>query len=268
MDLNIPFGDEDLSGDISGTLAQLADFGYTTFVLNTCVDDISSPGSGKLSKPAKFELPGSQLPPMRLLRRLTLVLDKLADASSWNSGSTPYDIIAVQPMNEGVFAQACETLDVDMIAIDGYAGMPFPLRQATVERAVKRGVFFELTYAKALGDSTARRHFISNAIELVRATRGRNLVLSSGARRPMDLRSPNDIANLAMLFGLDGASARDSISVWPDAVLRRADLRRYHAGALRCVPVTVPCAAPASQEGGGGIDQEGPGPVAVAPEVV
>ena len=82
-------------------------------------------------------------------------------------------------------------------------------------QAIKRGVFFEICYAQSLDgsrdkfqslansdlwmvavDSIARRHLISNAKQLLRLTRCRNIILSSGARRPMDLRGPADVANL------------------------------------------------------------------------
>lgn len=37
---------------------------------------------------------------------------------------------------------------------------------------------------------------ISNALNLVRATKGRNIILSSAARKAFDLRGPNDLINL------------------------------------------------------------------------
>ena len=48
----------------------------------------------------------------------------------------------------------------------------------------------------ACQDSNARRHLVSNAQQLVRLTKGRNIVLSSGAKRAMELRGPHDVANL------------------------------------------------------------------------
>ena len=45
-------------------------------------------------------------------------------------------------------------------------------------------------------DAAARRHLISNAQQLLRLTRGRHVVLSSGARHPMELRGPDDAVNL------------------------------------------------------------------------
>lgn len=88
---------------------------------------------------------------------------------------------------------------------------------------MERGVFFEVRYAQALRgngarqtvalskcrwhtnvsppdhhlDPTARRNFIANLTNLVRVTRGgKQLVVSSGANSPLDVRGPFDVMNL------------------------------------------------------------------------
>ena len=45
-------------------------------------------------------------------------------------------------------------------------------------------------------DSAARRHLISNTLHLLGVLRGRNVLLSSGARRAIELRGAYDICNL------------------------------------------------------------------------
>jgi ribonuclease P/MRP protein subunit RPP1 len=56
-------------------------------------------------------------------------------------------------------------------------------------------------HAHTLADSAARRSLISNALSLVRMTKGRNIILSSGAEAALGLRNPYDAANLTRLFG-------------------------------------------------------------------
>ena len=57
-------------------------------------------------------------------------------------------------------------------------------------------------------DATARKYFISNAYSLVKATKGKNIIISSGARNLLELRGVFDIINMSSLFNL----ARDSMT--------------------------------------------------------
>jgi ribonuclease P/MRP protein subunit RPP1 len=50
--------------------------------------------------------------------------------------------------------------------------------------------------ARACADAAARRNVIANALAVVRVTKGRNLLLSSGATKALELRGPYDAANL------------------------------------------------------------------------
>ncbi len=98
--------------------------------------------------------------------------------------------------------QCCEKLEVDIIALDFATRLPFYIKAPQIGVALERGIFFEISYGGAILDATARRNILSNAIALANITRGRNLVLSSGAERPSLARGPYDAANLARLWGL------------------------------------------------------------------
>ncbi len=71
---------------------------------------------------------------------------------------------------------------MDIIALELWQRLPFKLKPALVKAALARGVFFEICYAPALREPSARRNLFANAQALVRATRGRNIIVSSGAR--------------------------------------------------------------------------------------
>ena len=106
--------------------------------------------------------------------------------------------MAAVPTTEPLFDQCCRQLDVDLISLPLAERLPFRLSLPPIAAAIARGVHFEICYAPALRDSSARRNLISNAQQLLRLTRGRNVVLSSGAERPMELRGPHDVANLCV----------------------------------------------------------------------
>ncbi len=57
-------------------------------------------------------------------------------------------------------------------------------------------------------------------------TRGRGLILSSGAESPLKVRSPHDIVNLARLVGLSGAAAAGVVGRNCVKVLKMAQARR------------------------------------------
>jgi ribonuclease P/MRP protein subunit RPP1 len=65
---------------------------------------------------------------------------------------------------------------------------------------------------------------IGNACSLVRATGGRNIIVSSDARVAMEVRGPHDVANLATFFGLNQADARHAISTNPRSAMLHAGI--------------------------------------------
>jgi len=149
-----------------------------------------------------------------------------------------YDLVAARVSSTAgstankLFAKCCSSLDVDIISIDLASRLPFHLRPQLCAQAVERGIHFEITYSAALRDSTARRNLISNALLLVRATRGRNLLISIEARRAIDARSAYDVANLGSLFGLDASAARACLSVNPRAAIAHGEARRVHGAIM------------------------------------
>ncbi len=116
-----------------------------------------------------------------------------------------FDIVAVTPTTDKLFAQCCERLEVDIIALDLAQRLPFHIRTPQVGQALERGLVFEVSYSAAIADATARRNLLANAQALVTAARGRNILFTSGAERALLARGPYDVANLARLAGLDAA---------------------------------------------------------------
>jgi ribonuclease P/MRP protein subunit RPP1 len=71
--------------------------------------------------------------------------------------------------------------------------------------AVQRGVRFEVCYSQALGEGAGAReraNFIGNVQALVRATKGRGVVIASEAKGVLGLRGPADVVNLMAVWGL------------------------------------------------------------------
>jgi hypothetical protein len=96
---------------------------------------------------------------------------------------------------------------------------------AVLSQAIDKGIYFEVNISGLLKDPLARRHLISNVGQLVRATRGKNIIFSSGATSPLMLRAPYDLMNLGSIFGMEAALAKQALDDNPRSVA-------FHAGSL------------------------------------
>lgn len=122
-----------------------------------------------------------------------------ANQSSNNPLLTSYDIVAVQPGTDSLFLKCCQSPDIDIISFDMTQRLPFKLKHNIVTQAIDKGIYFEVCLSQLLKDALARRIFISNVTDLVRVTRGKGILFTSGATSPLHLRAPYDFVNLYVL---------------------------------------------------------------------
>ena len=154
------------------------------------------------------------------------------EAISNTSVLQSYDLIAVQPLSERAFAFACTSLDVDVISVDLSKRLPYRFRPDLIKTAIQRGLHFEILYAPVLRDQTSRSQSFTNAQALARETRGRAIILSSGARTAIELRGPYDILNLGTFLGLTEAQAHAAVGKNCAAVVEHARKRKAFRGTL------------------------------------
>ncbi|KAL4420717.1 hypothetical protein ABPG75_010373 [Micractinium tetrahymenae] len=171
---------------------------------------------------------------VRQLTRINIPVDDpaAAQAACASAAARGYDLVAVQPGSERLFHMACSSLECDLVSLDLCRRLPYRFKPAAVKAALARGLHFEICLAPALRDAASRRQLFANALALARETRGRGLVLSSGARSYMELRGPLDVINLATLLGLTPQQAAAAVSSAPAAVVARAAARRAYRGTL------------------------------------
>ena len=99
----------------------------------------------------------------------------------------------------------------------------------TLALALQRGIKIEICYAPgvlATDGGASRRNLISNATQLIRATRGRGLVISSEAKRALACRGPWDVINLAAVWGLGQEKGLEAIGREARSVVVQAEIRR------------------------------------------
>ncbi|KAG1337953.1 hypothetical protein COCNU_04G002590 [Cocos nucifera] len=177
--------------------------------------------------------------PFRQYSRLTVSISAKSAAAALHRGNPvlrTYDIAAARPLNQVAFDEACkfsEVMDmdhgkVDIISIDFSQRLPFRLKLPMVEIAIKRGLYFEITYSHLIADVHVRRQMLSDAKLLVDWTRGKNLIISSAASTVNAIRGPYDVANLsAFLLGLSIERAKATISENCRSLVANA-LRKKH----------------------------------------
>lgn len=99
----------------------------------------------------------------------------------------------------------------------------------TLSLALQRGIKFEICYAAGVlsnDGGLARRNLISNATQLIRATRGRGIIISSEAKLALACRGPSDVVNLAAVWGLGQERGVEAVGLESRSVVLQAQMRR------------------------------------------
>ena len=199
-------------------------------------------------------------PPIKVLRRLHVVLENLSDVGAYvvsSSSTAPssigepsfadlireYDMVSISPRNETVFQSICKsTMVADIITLDYTAGrgglrLPYKIRPIDIKSLVERQVTVEIPFAPALLNNKQRKGLVQTCRELQMASLGikPNVLFSSGDRTfedadvgAMAFRTPGDLSNLMQsVLGFDAAVSQKALGESAIAVLTRAGKRRF-----------------------------------------
>lgn len=278
-DLNIVWTPQTAPSDLERTLKFSHALGYNVVALNHTIE---APVPAQITNPipqigpvhpsfppprqttaaaaaAATSSPRSRLP--ITLRRATVLLADPATNHRLPALAAAYDLVAARPTTDKAFAAACTTLsDLALISLDLSVSHPFRFKPKPCMAAVHRGLLFEVCYTHLVAqpsDARARATFIANVLELVRATKGRGLVLSSEARAGgggVGLRAPADVVNLLACWGLGTERGMEALGSNPRAVVVNEGLRRRgFRGVVDIVQADgrVP-GLPEKEDGGGG----------------
>ncbi|KAI1421847.1 RNase P subunit p30-domain-containing protein [Xylaria sp. FL1777] len=253
-DLNIAWSPHTSPAELERTLRFSASLGYDVVAVNHTIG-APIPANITNSLP-KFDLPpssssSSQHKIPTILRRATVLLNEPSQHHRLPQLAAAYDILAVRPQTEESFSAACQSLnDISIISLDMTVRQPFSFRPKPCMFAVNRGVRFEVCYSQVLQgpapahvlgakgssgfignagagvDARGRAAFIGNVASLIRATRGRGIVISSEARSVLGLRGPADVINMLHVWGLPTDRATEGLGVLPRGVVVNEGLKR------------------------------------------
>ncbi|KWU43433.1 PHP domain-like protein [Rhodotorula sp. JG-1b] len=154
--------------------------------------------------------------------------------------------------------------------------LPFPLKRGMISTLARTGVGFELvlrgvTRLDQPGEQPGeagkrRRNWIAGAREVVRATEGKGVVISSGAVKAGEMRGTEDLINLCSLIGMPPSVAKDALTVNPQrAVMRGLSLRQTYRGVISNPTLTTYPPPPRESDSDISEQQQRPNPNSEAP---
>ncbi|GAB7343493.1 hypothetical protein MBLNU457_1507t1 [Dothideomycetes sp. NU457] len=211
--------------EVARTLAFLAELGYNVIALNHIISGkFPTDLTCQIPDPLPFAVPNN----LTILRRCTLQLSEPVANNRLAALGANYDILALRPIDEKTLQNACSNLDSDLISLDLSQRLSYFFKFKLVSECVKRGIRFEICYSQGLlGDANARRNLISNATQLIRASRGgRGIIISSEAKRAVGCRGPWDAINLSAIWGLAQDRGYEAVSKQARSVVVSAKLKR------------------------------------------
>lgn len=228
-DLNVPYTAN--HADLSNTLAFHSELGYSVVAISLSV-------TGKLpSQPQSIPVSQLTIPKSitKILTRLTITISDATQNHRLTSFLPHYDLLALRPTTEKALQLCCNSLDCDIVSLDFSQRLPFILKFKTVASALQRGIRLEICYSPGISSTSssggnssndARRNLIANAGALIRATRGRGIILSSEARNALGVRGPYDVMNLAQVWGLGQERGKEGLCEEAGKVVRLAGIKR------------------------------------------
>ncbi|XP_053675585.1 ribonuclease P protein subunit p30 [Anopheles nili] len=165
---------------------------------------------------------------LRLLNRLTVMFSDTSVSLILNKSNNlrGYNLIAALPTNESSFQYACQTMACDLITYSS-AASHLKMNRKFYYLAVDRNIAFEIKYAPAIINSNERKATIKRAHRYHSFGKSKNVIISSNALNPFQLRSPYDIVNLGLIFGLSEEQSKESIRGVPNRILLSAEGRRF-----------------------------------------
>jgi RNase P/RNase MRP subunit p30 len=189
---------------------------------------------------------------IRVLRRLHVVIENESDTSVFLSNGpqsgllNEYDLVSISPTNDATFQFACASATMaDVITLDYHTGrgmrLPYRIRTADVQAAMKRGATFEFPLSPALLHLKQRKALVTACREFQNGSLGLKprVIISSGDRAldgsdvgAMALRMPGDLSNLCkVVMQFDASTSAKAVGAAALDAIRRGEQRR-HGGTI------------------------------------
>jgi ribonuclease P/MRP protein subunit RPP1 len=209
--------------------------------------------NNKLSEfplPTRLEFSEAELAPHlrvkgfkpNILTRLTIVITNNDFLIHFNKSEVvqQYDLLAVVPRTTQTVLSLLKSSfrwDILSLSPELIVGGVRWSRKLYLE-CVDKNVHFELVYGPCILNTEDRRRIISLAHMYHAVGRSKNIFFASGAMSPVELRSPDDVANLAFVFGMNENQGKEAVRAKCLAIFRAAIGRKmgpYRVRVEKCI---------------------------------
>ncbi|EDK43523.1 conserved hypothetical protein [Lodderomyces elongisporus NRRL YB-4239] len=175
-------------------------------------------------------------PDLKLYSRITLVVSDTSKLQGLSKLQSCFDLIAMQPLNEKALQMTVMNVECDLISFNLSSKLPFFLKFKTIGSGIQKGIRYEINYSHIVSGTKGyvndnvnsnllKKNWFSNVLQLIRSSRSKALVVSSGAQNPLQVRNGNDILVLLKTLGLDSSRAKSCITMESENALVNGRLR-------------------------------------------
>lgn len=165
----------------------------------------------------------------RILTRVTVeIKDKKELLQLSCIDNSNVDILSVIVLNDSLIETVYNESEIEIIQISCYEKKNFYAKKKNILTAINRGVFFEFNYSELLQSDT-RSLFIYNFTIFLDITKGKNVIISSGASEFIFQRSPYDVlVTISTIFEIDKELVKSFISTNPEIAVRNGIQRKFY----------------------------------------
>lgn len=163
---------------------------------------------------------------IKIFSRITIKIDDPSQCQNISKFQQIFDIVSIEPINEKSFQSAISNLEIDLISFNLQERLPCYMKHKTLCSAIEKGIFFEFKYTDFLNNKN-RAQVISNIKQIVRASRNRGMIISSGcnSNKPYQLRNFNNVIPILKMINIDSNRCNMMFKDWSLKVLLNGRLR-------------------------------------------
>lgn len=163
---------------------------------------------------------------IKIFTRITIKIDDPSQCQNFAKFQQIFDIVAVEPLTEKSFQSAISNLEIDLISFNLQDRLPCFMKHKTLCSAIDKGILFEIKYTDFLNNRN-RAQSISNSKQIIRASRNRGLICSSGCsfNNSNLLRNSINVIPILKMMGIDSNRCNLMFKDWSLKVLLNGRLR-------------------------------------------
>ncbi len=153
------------------------------------------------------------------------------DRFHYESKFKDFDIVAIQPIDETTTVNVLKNANTfDILNLDKISAIHKVTPQ--ILEAARRNIYCELSYGNSVIDKATFIKFIRVLRQAYRINKLHNFVLGNGSEQLLSIRSPQDVANIACLLGIDPSVGIHMLTTHCENALKHGEMRKMGKGTL------------------------------------